>query len=307
MQTHRITILVLLFLGILVIQLGQRATAAQGGNSVANPSFESQPSICDTGQSGCSWKVYRDARSTPADATVTADQAKSEDGNYSAKIDMTISNPIGFIGLYQIPPFPQGTLRFSNLTSNTNSLDFWLYIQPKYTGTAGVVVRVLSMSAKELDYAIDTNPGLSYFNNTSGNPPTATIKLDNLPADQWDHFTRDLQSDWQTFYNLNETISWIEFDSLYFEDYQSKPYSETTWIDLVQMLYGPGTTAQPPIPPTNPPHGPTTPFTMTSYNWAIIATATIISLLTIVGLLRHRNHRSNISPTVDFQSPPVES
>src|SRR5712692_6379409 len=92
--------------------------------------------------------------------------------------------------LYQIPQFPQGTLKFSNLTSTSNTLDFWFYIQPKYSGTAGVVVRVISMT-KELDYAIDSNPGLSYFNNTSGSPPVAALEIKNYPLNQWNHFTRN--------------------------------------------------------------------------------------------------------------------
>ena len=217
------------------------------------------------------------------------------DGNYSAKIDMTVSNPIGFIGLYQIPPFPQGTLTFNNLTSTSSSLDFWFYIQPKYTGTAGIVVRVLSMTAKELDYAIDTNPGLSYFNNTSGNPPTATIKLNNYPANQWNHLTRDMRADWQTFFGLNETISWIEFDSLYFLDYQSKQYSETTWVDLVQVLYGAGTMPQPPNPPPNNPPGPN-PFTLPSYNWMIVGVglATVSLVVLAVAVRRRKRHMMSI-------------
>ncbi len=287
-------------------QLAPRVSAAQSGNAIANASFETQPSICDTGQTGCSWHVYRDAHSTPADATVTADQSKSEDENYSAKIDMTVSNPIGFIGLYQIPPFPQGTLQFSNITSTNNSLDFWFYVQPKYTGTAGVVVRVLSMTAKELDYAIDTNPNLSYFNNTSANPPIAAIKLDNYPTNSWDHFTRDLRSDWQTFYGLNETISWIEFDSLYFRDYQSNPYSETTWIDLVQMLYGPGTSAQPPKPPTNSPSGPSTPFTILTSNWILFGGIVIISLVSLFILAKRRRRYPDNSGNLQFHGLPAE-
>lgn len=74
-----------------------------------------------------------------------------------------------------------------------NGFDFWFNIQPKYSGTESVVVRVLSMSAKELDYAIDPNPGLSYFNNTSRSSPVTTIELNGYPLNQWDHFSRNLR------------------------------------------------------------------------------------------------------------------
>ncbi len=203
---------------------------------------------------------------------------------------MTISNPIGFIGLYQIPQFPQGTLKFSNLTSTNNTLDFWFYIQPKYSGTAGAVVRVLSMTAKELDYAIDSNPGLSYFNNTSGTPPVAAFEFKNYPLNQWNHFTRNLKADWQTFFSLNESLSWVEFDSIYLQN-SGQSFSETTWVDLVQVLYGAASTPQPPNPP---PSSGSTPMTLPTLDW-IIATA-VLGVLAVSLVVAFMGRKRRLRP-----------
>lgn len=272
-------------------------------NAFANPSFETQPAICDSGQSGCAWRVYRDAHSTPADATVTTDSTRAIDGTYSAKIDMTISNPIGFIGLYQILPFPQNVLRFNNLTGRSDGLDFWFYVEPKYNGMGDVELRVFALNAREMDYVFDPDPALSYPNQTfpDGRLMVKTLQVFGFPPGQWHHFSRDLRTDWQLpakmpsgtlmpGYGLNESINWVEFDATEFQDYQGNTYSETAWVDNMTIYYD---STSPPLlpPPGNPPTNTFAPYS--TFEFLLVGSAVALLLLPIVVLARRRKKNAN--------------
>ncbi len=298
-------VLVLLFalLSLSGPQIFNSANATvYSNNAFANPSFETQPAICDAGQSGCAWRAYRDAHSTPSDATVTTDPTRSVNGTYSAKIDMTISNPIGFIGLYQVLPFPQNVLRFNNLTDRSDGLDFWFYVEPKYNGMGDVELRVLALNAREMDYVFDPDPILSYPNQTfpDGRLMVKTVQVFGYPAGQWHHFTRDLRTDWQlpakmpsgTFmpgYGLNESINWVEFDATEFQDYKGNTYSETAWVDDMTIYYD-STSPPLPQPPSNPPANPSTSYTPT-FEFLVIGSAIALFLLCIVALARRGRKR----------------
>ncbi len=252
---------------------------------MANPGFENQLA---------NWQQYT-LHSTPG-SSVTADNSRAVDGTYSARIDMLSGKQIGFMGLYQVLPFPQGKLLFNNITDASNGFDFWFYVEPKYDGPADFLVRFVAPNAREMDYVFDPDPALSYPNTTfpDGRVFVKTILLYGYPTGQWHHLSRNLRADWTSptkmstgeylqGFGLNESVNWVEFDAMMFQSYTGQTYSETVWVDNVNILYD---TDTPPLPP---PPEPNTPATTTSL-WIITIIGLALTMASL-GLLLSRKKK----------------
>jgi len=272
-------------------------------NAVANPSFENALT---------SWQNY--TRHAAPGSTNTVDASRSVDGSYSARIDMGQASPIGFIGLYQILPFPQNTLLFNNITDRPDNLDFWFYLEPKYDGIGDFEIRIISLNARELDYVFDPDPQLSYPNQTfpDGRVMVKSILLYGYPAGQWHHFTRNMKEDWQApakmpngsflpGYGLNESLTWVEFDSNGFQDYLGTTYSETSWVDNVTIYYDSNS------PPLQPPSTSPPPLSIGQPVTTVLAGLTVLALLLVLTGLVALKRRKKTQRPENYQSEPLPS
>ena len=249
-------------------------------NMIVNPGFEDNPPPSKQCTTFPCWvtDTYNDGN---VGSTITRNSTLSVTGNYSERLDIS-SNPIannpaivgpmneGHITLYQPLYQISPSTYFANLTDRPDGLNFWMYLQAKFSGFSLFEIRVKASDSTEMDYFY-TNPaafsvaGGIFQNSTTGGEhgkPVKEFVMPDLPLDHWTHFSRDLIKDWQApmtlpngtiargFFPLDVTMDRLGLEATFYRSPSLVTYGMTAWIDDVSLYVHSNTPPLPP-PPSN--------------------------------------------------------